>query len=96
MRANESKQDHQPPLNIDAAAAYCGTSPRHIRRLVAERRISFFKLASSSIRFKVADLEIWLEAQPKYEAIRPAVAPTRVTRPLAVKKVAKVTARGTK
>jgi excisionase family DNA binding protein len=87
MRVNEKV--HQPPLNITEAAAYCGTSPRHIRRLVAERRITFFKLGSTSIRFNPPDLDEWLEAQPKYEAKRPSAAPTRVTRPLTVKKIAK-------
>ena len=90
MRANESKQEHRPPLNIAGAAEWCGTTTRHIQRMVAERRIPYFKLAGTSIRFDPDTLDEWLEAQPKHEALQP-LSPVRVTRPLAVKKVAKVT-----
>ena len=41
----------QPPrgalLDVDGAAAYLGTTTRHVRRLVEERRIPFIKLWSS-------------------------------------------------
>ena len=83
MRANE--KDHRPPLNIAGAAEYCGTSSRHIQRLVQTRRIPYFKLGGTSVRFDSNDLDLWLSAQPKREAIQPAVAAQRVTRPLKVK-----------
>jgi excisionase family DNA binding protein len=35
---------HRTPLDINAAAEYLGMKPRFIRRLVDERRISFFKV----------------------------------------------------
>jgi excisionase family DNA binding protein len=60
---------HRPPLNIRDAAEFCGTTPRHMTRLVAERRIPFFKLAGTSIRFDPSELDKWLLAQPRHEAI---------------------------
>jgi excisionase family DNA binding protein len=92
MRANE--KDHRPPLNIAGAAEYCGCSSRHIQRMVTTRRIPYFKLGGTAVRFDPDTLDQWIAAQPKYEATQTAPA-VRVTRPLAVKKVAK-SARGSK
>ena len=39
----------RPPLNVDEAADYLGISVRFVRRLVSERRITFYA-ASLSIR----------------------------------------------
>lgn len=84
MRANE--KDHRPPFNIAGAAEYCGTSPRHISRLVSTRRIPYFKLGGTSIRFDPDTLDEWLEAQPKQEVIS-SPSSVRVTRPLKAKTV---------
>ncbi|PPI95405.1 DNA-binding protein [Nocardia nova] len=43
------------------AAEYLGTSERFIRRLVAERRIVFYKVGRH-VRFKVTDLEGFAQA----------------------------------
>lgn len=58
----------QPPrgtlLDVEGAAAHLGTTPRHIRRLVEERRIPFIKLGpgrSARLRFDAARLDAWLE-----------------------------------
>lgn len=51
-------------LDVEGAAAYLGTSTRHIRRLVEERRIPFIKLGpgrSARLRFDAARLDAWLE-----------------------------------
>lgn len=48
-------------LDIRAAAEHLGTSERHMRRLVADRRITFVKVGGR-IRFRRADLEKFIEA----------------------------------
>lgn len=53
----------RPPLAVPEAAIYLGTTERHVRRLVAERRIPFLRLAGSRIRFFPSDLDAWLETQ---------------------------------
>lgn len=50
-------------LDVDGAADYLGTTPRHIRRLVEERRVPFTKLGpgrSARLRFDTAKLDSWL------------------------------------
>ncbi len=48
-------------VSIGEAAALIARSERHLRRLVAERRVRFYKVGRS-IRFDVADLEALLDA----------------------------------
>src|SRR5207253_828651 len=48
-------------LDVPAAAAYLGVSPRFIRRLVAERRLAFVKLGRH-LRFDVVDLDHFIES----------------------------------
>jgi excisionase family DNA binding protein len=51
-------------LDVEGAAAYLGTTTRHVRRLVEERRIPFIKLGpgrSARLRFDAARLDAWLE-----------------------------------
>jgi excisionase family DNA binding protein len=51
-------------LDVAGAAEYLGTSERHIRRLVEERRVPFAKLGpgrSARLRFDTAKLDAWLE-----------------------------------
>ncbi len=48
-------------LNIDQVAERLGTSPRFIRRLIAERRIAFTKVGRH-IRFNAADVESFIQA----------------------------------
>lgn len=51
-------------LDVQGAAAYLGTSERHIRRLVEQRRLPFIKLGngrSARLRFDTARLDVWLE-----------------------------------
>jgi excisionase family DNA binding protein len=47
-------------IDIPTAAEHLGTSPRHIRRLVAERRIPYLKLGHY-VRFDPDELETWLD-----------------------------------
>jgi excisionase family DNA binding protein len=50
-------------LDVSEAAERLGCSERFIRRLVQERRIPFFKVGGSKIRFSPGDIETWLEGQ---------------------------------
>lgn len=52
-------------LTVDQAAEFLGTTPRHVRRLVEERRIPFIKLGSgraARLRFDQSRLDGWLDA----------------------------------
>ena len=48
-------------LNIDQVAERLGTSPRFVRRLVAERRIAFNKVGRH-VRFNTVDIESFIQA----------------------------------
>jgi excisionase family DNA binding protein len=61
-------------LDVAGAAARLGVSERHIRRLVAERRIPFIKWGRL-LRFDELDLEGWINA-----ARVPVIEPTRTPR----------------
>lgn len=47
-------------LDIDAAAKRLAVTERFMRRLVAERRIPYFKVGKY-VRFDPADLDTWLD-----------------------------------
>jgi len=49
------------PMDVPSTAAYLGISERHVRRLVAERRIDFIKIGSR-VRFCPDDLDGFLAA----------------------------------
>jgi len=55
-------------VTIDQLADRLGTSVRHLRRLVAERRIPFVKLGGL-VRFDVAEVEAWVDAS-RHPAVR--------------------------
>ncbi|MEG8181769.1 helix-turn-helix domain-containing protein [Nocardia terpenica] len=48
-------------LDVPRAAEYLGTTERFMRRLVAERRIVFYKVGRY-VRFSVDDLEAFAQA----------------------------------
>lgn len=48
-------------LTTDEAAARMRMSPRYVRRLVAERRIAFYRFGRS-VRFRVADVDAVVES----------------------------------
>ena len=48
-------------LDKTAAAAYLGTTERHVQRLWAERRIPAVKIGRK-VRFRVSDLDSWIAA----------------------------------
>ncbi len=49
-------------VDIEEVARWLGTSPRHVRRLVHERRMPYVKIGHY-IRFAPADVTAWLELQ---------------------------------
>ena len=49
-------------LDVDGVARALGITARHVRRLVAERRIPFFKVGRF-VRFDPGELDLWLEQQ---------------------------------
>ena len=56
----------RPLLDIDGVAGYLGVSVRHIRRLVAERRIPFIKWGSK-LHFDPDEIDAWIDShrQPR-------------------------------
>jgi len=48
-------------IDIDTAATMLADTPRHIRRLIHERKIPHIKVGHF-VRFDVAELDAWLEA----------------------------------
>jgi excisionase family DNA binding protein len=55
--------------DVPGAAQYVETSPRHIRLLIQQRRVPYFKVGGK-IRFDLADLDAWLDAN-RIEATGP-------------------------
>lgn len=51
----------QTYVDVEGAAVYLGTKVRFIRRLIAERRVRFYKIGGH-VRFKLADLEAYAQA----------------------------------
>ena len=47
-------------LTIDELAEHLGVTPRHVRRLVAERRVPFLKWRRF-VRFDPAEIAAWLD-----------------------------------
>lgn len=58
---NTPAHDLQPLLDIHAVAARLGVTERHMRRLVAERRIPYLKWGHL-LRFDPAEIEQWIES----------------------------------
>lgn len=48
-------------VDVPGAAQYLATSDRHVRELVYRRQIPYFKVGRL-VRFKVSDLDNWLNA----------------------------------
>ncbi len=60
---------HRPPLlDTEGVAKALGVTPRHVRRLVAERRIPFVKVGRF-VRFDPGSLDVWLD-QLRVDVVR--------------------------
>jgi len=51
---------HPPLMDLPALAEWLGVNHRHVRRLVAERRIPFLKWGHL-LRFDPDEIEAWLD-----------------------------------
>ena len=49
-----------PLLDIDSVAEALAVTPRHVQRLVSERRIPYLKVGRF-VRFDPSELNLWLE-----------------------------------
>jgi excisionase family DNA binding protein len=50
----------EPLLDIEAVAGALAVTPRHVQRLVSERRIPYLKVGRF-VRFDPNELNVWLE-----------------------------------
>jgi Helix-turn-helix domain len=55
-------------MPLEPAAKFVGITPRHLRNLVAQRKVAHFRIGGRLV-FAVADLEVLLE-RCRREAIR--------------------------
>lgn len=65
MRGSERNIKQRSLLDIEEVAGLLGVGVRHVRRLVAERRIPYLKWGHL-LRFDPVEIEVWLD-----EARRP-------------------------
>jgi excisionase family DNA binding protein len=64
-------------LTVDQAAERLGTTPRFIRRLIAEKRIAYVKLGGWHVRIEDTVLDDFVEAGRVYPQIASRPAYTR-------------------
>ncbi len=67
-------------LTTEAAAAYLGTTVRHLRRLVSDHELSRYKVGGRN-RFSDVDLDEWLTSRRVAGATKEAGLPRRGRRP---------------
>ena len=67
-RAERRHPERRPPVGVPEAAKYLGTSVRHLRRLIAERRVASYRL-SGRVLLDLDDLDELL-ARGRREASR--------------------------
>ena len=67
MTAVTSSIDDGALMDIDDVAERLSVSPRFVRRLVEERRITFLKIGRH-VRFDRSDVERWIESQRVVQA----------------------------
>ena len=60
VQESTSPFDRRPLLDVNGVAHYLSVSVRHIRRLVAERRIPHHKVGHF-LRFDPNDIDAWLD-----------------------------------
>jgi excisionase family DNA binding protein len=66
----ESTLDLVPELmNIDQLAQRLGITVRHVRRLVAERRVPYLKVGKL-VRFDSAEIAAWLDSRRQPQGFR--------------------------
>jgi excisionase family DNA binding protein len=68
--------ERSPLLDIAGVAAYLATTERHVRRLVAERRIPHSKVGGL-VRFRVDAIDRWLADNERGPAAADTLAPVQ-------------------
>lgn len=58
-----STDDRRPPFTENEAAAYVGSTPRHLRALRAAGDIPYIRLGPKLVRYIPDDLDAWLESR---------------------------------
>ena len=58
----QTTHHHRPLFGVEELAEYLGTSVRHVRLLVAERRVPYFKVGHY-VRFRPDDIDAWLDRE---------------------------------
>ncbi|WP_246281926.1 helix-turn-helix domain-containing protein [Fodinicola acaciae] len=61
LRGHKKMQAYSQMLTVDEAAERMGMSVRHVRRLVSERSIPFYKVGRS-VRIASSDVDAYLRA----------------------------------
>lgn len=64
-------------LTVDEAAKRLGTTPRFVRRLIAEKRIQYVKLGGWHVRIEDAVIDAFIDAGRVYPQIAARPAYTR-------------------
>src|SRR5438067_7768457 len=64
MTKSSAAEARRPLLDAAGVANYLGTSERHIRRLVSDRRIPHTKVGGL-VRFNLDDVDQWLAANQR-------------------------------
>jgi excisionase family DNA binding protein len=59
-KSNRATMSRRHLLDIDAVAEQLAVTPRHVRRLVAERRIPYLKVGRF-VRFDPTEVDAWLD-----------------------------------
>ena len=69
MDSSTKKTAHDPTdapagelMGVEQLAVRLGVTPRHVRRLIAERRVPFIKWGHL-VRFDARDIDTWIDAQ---------------------------------
>ena len=50
-------------MNVDELAEYLGVSPQAVRHMVYRRQIPFIRLGAKRLRFDLAEINAWIDAQ---------------------------------
>lgn len=56
-------------MNIDQLAQRLGITVRHVRRLVAERRVPYLKVGKL-VRFDSVEIAVWLDTRRQPQGLR--------------------------
>ena len=86
MQGADGKRQERGLVGIEAVAGMLGVGVRHVRRLVADRRIPYLKWGHL-LRFDPLEIEAWIDqARRPVQAQVVALPPVRISRPRGVRR----------